>query len=54
MQSFEWISLIPFVHASKVPVGHVVHGAIVFLLLTLLVLPALYRWFAPPRREPQA
>ena len=32
----------------------VIGGLVTSMFLTLLVLPALYRWFAPPRREPQA
>jgi F-type H+-transporting ATPase subunit a len=47
MHSFEWISLLPFVQHSKVAVGHVVHAAIVFALLTTLVLLARRRLADP-------
>ena len=47
MHSFEWISFLPFVEHSKVPIGHVVHGALVFLILTSLVLIARRRLVDP-------
>jgi cobalt-zinc-cadmium resistance protein CzcA len=32
----------------------VIGGLVTSMLLTLLVLPALYRWFAPPRPAAEA
>ncbi len=47
MHSFEWISLLHFVEASEVPIGHVLHAGLVFLILTTLVLLARRRLVDP-------